>query len=147
MPRSTLVLVLLPVLSACSSDSVDLGWGRDFDAALQESRRTGRPVLADFTGSDWCGWCQRLSAEVFQTSEFRDWADENVVLLELDFPRAGNQDPAEKRRNAELAERYGVRGFPTIVFLDAEGEKLGELGYVRGGPGPWLERARAVLGR
>ena len=63
------------------------GWLVNLDEAYNLSKKTGKPIMANFTGSDWCGWCKRLSAAVFQKPEFKQWADENVVLLELDFPR------------------------------------------------------------
>src|SRR5690625_2238264 len=63
------------------------GWMVDIEKAHEESVRTGKPIMANFTGSDWCGWCKRLTASVFSKQEFKDWAEDNVVLLELDFPR------------------------------------------------------------
>ena len=71
-------------------------WYIDFEKAAQVSLQTGKPILADFTGSDWCGWCIKLK-EVFNTPKFKDWAEKNVVLLELDYPRRKQQD--EKLKN------------------------------------------------
>ena len=112
-------------------------WGEDFKQALAASAKTGRPVLADFTGSDWCPPCQMLKKKVFQTQRFADWARSNVVLLKVDFPRGKPQPPEIRNQNRRLAERYGdrVKGFPTILFLDAEGQVLGAIGgYDRSGP-------------
>ena len=79
-------------------------------------------ILADFTGSDWCGWCIKLKNEVFDTPEFQKWADEKVVLLELDFPR-NKQLPEELvAQTKDLQTKFGIRGFPTILFLTPKGE-------------------------
>ena len=63
------------------------GWYVNVQKANVESAKTGKPILANFTGSDWCGWCMKLRREVFDTPEFQEWAKKNVVLLELDYPR------------------------------------------------------------
>ena len=67
------------------------------------------------------------------------------VLLELDFPRKKPQDPAVKQRNRALLEKYGVKGFPTILFLDADGKEVGRSGYKRGGPATWIPDAQKIL--
>lgn len=113
-------------------------WLTKYDEAIAASKKTGHPILADFTGSDWCGWCIKLHKEVFDTKEFKEWAAKNVVLLELDFPRKKEQDPAIKAKNQELSKTHGIQGFPTILILNADGKKLGELGYMEGGPKTWI---------
>ena len=67
------------------------GWLINFEEAAKLSIKSGKPILANFTGSDWCGWCIRLNREVFVTPEFKDWASENVILLELDYQRRVQQ--------------------------------------------------------
>ena len=56
-----------------------------------------------FTGSDWCGWCIRLQKEVFFKPEFKKWANKNVVLVELDFPKRTKLDEKTLRQNRKLA--------------------------------------------
>lgn len=122
-------------------------WLTDHAAALASAKRAGRPVLAVYTGSDWCSWCKRLKAEVFDTGIFKSWAQRNVVLLELDFPRDRRQPDEVRRRNRALAERYGVRGFPTVLLLDGDGKVLGTFGYERGGARPWIDKVARLLPR
>ena len=114
------------------------GWLVDIDQAYALSQKTGKPIMANFTGSDWCGWCKRLTANVFSQPEFKKWADKNVILLELDFPRR-KQIPNEiRQQNASLQQAFKVRGYPTVwVFnleknTESEGysiEALGQTGY------------------
>ena len=56
------------------------GWTVGLDNVYEESQKTGKPILANFTGSDWCGWCIKLKADVFSKPKFTAWADKNVVL-------------------------------------------------------------------
>lgn len=74
--------------------------------------------MANFTGSDWCGWCKRLDAAVFSKAEFKSWAKDNVVLLELDFPRRTQLPTEIQQQNAGLQRAFKVQGFPTIWVFD-----------------------------
>lgn len=121
------------------------GWLTSYSDAVAQSKSSGKPILMDFTGSDWCGWCKKLKAEVFETSEFKQWASSNVVLLELDFPRRTSQSPAVKKQNEELAQKFGVRGYPTIIFATHAGKVLGQYGYDEGGPAVWTKNASTYL--
>jgi protein disulfide-isomerase len=127
-------------------DSVTLTvWQDSMDAAMEASAQSGKPILANFTGSDWCGWCVKLKKDVFETNEFKQWARENVILLELDYPKRRNQPVEIKRQNAELKSRYGINGYPTILLLSADGEPIGSrLGY-RNNPDDWIETAETQL--
>jgi len=102
------------------------GWIVDLDEAYRLSQETGKPIMANFTGSDWCGWCKRLTASVFSKKEFQKWADENVILLELDFPRR-KQLPADLRKqNAQLQQAFNVRGYPTVWVFDLSKDEEGK---------------------
>lgn len=113
------------------------GWLVSLDEAYALHQKTGKPILANFTGSDWCGWCKRLTSSVFVKDDFKTWADKNVILLELDFPRRKKLPQNIQQQNAGLQRAFGVRGYPSIwVFdlgKDAEGqysiEALGKTGY------------------
>jgi len=99
-------------------------WLNDYKKAQQEAKASNKFLLLDFTGSDWCGWCKRLEQEILSQSQFENYARENLVLLEVDFPRAKSQSPELRKQNQELAQQYQVEGFPTIVVLNGDGQKL-----------------------
>jgi protein disulfide-isomerase len=121
-------------------------WLTDYKQALERAKKEKKVVLADFTGSDWCGWCIKLKDEVFSKPEFQQWAQEHVVLLELDFPKNKPQSEELKQQNEKLRDEFGIQGYPTILFLDAKGKKVGQSGYVEGGPEKWIEAAEKELG-
>ena len=149
-------LAVLIVISGCmrsltkdradvDSDSPSITWHESFEVAMAESASSGKPILADFTGTDWCVWCTRLKSDVFERPEFVEWANNNVVLLELDYPRHGNQPAEIKQQNAELAERFQIDSYPTVLFLSPDGSVLGKTGYVKGGPKAWIEVANSFV--
>jgi thioredoxin-related protein len=117
----------------------ELQWLTDLPKAQAKAKEEKKLVMLDFTGSDWCGWCIKLNKEVFSKSEFSDYAKKNLVLVEVDFPRQKKQSAEQKKANQALQEKYQIRGYPTLVVLDGDGKKVGELGYVPGGPKAFIE--------
>ncbi|MDB6125661.1 MAG: trxA [Pedosphaera sp.] len=121
-------------------------WLTDVPTALAKAKRENKFVLLDFTGSDWCGWCIRLKKEVFDQPAFATFADANLVLVELDFPEHKAQSPALKQANANLARTYGIRGYPTVIILDANGKTIEKTGYIKGGPGAFIANLEKISG-
>ena len=110
------------------------GWTDDYDKGLAQAKTEKKMSLLDFTGSDWCGWCIKLDKEVFSEKEFKDYAKQNLVLIELDYPQGKRLPKRTKDQNEKLKGEYGVKGYPTVFILDSEGKKIGQLGYMEGGP-------------
>jgi thioredoxin-related protein len=131
--------------SSVVAHGAGLTWETDFEAAKAKAKASGKPMLLDFTGSDWCGWCIRLDKEVFSRPEFAAFASKALVLVELDFPRGKSQPEAVKKQNEALAKQYGVQGFPTIVLLSPEGKLLAETGYQRGGAAKYVAHLKELL--
>jgi peroxiredoxin len=123
----------------------ETGWLTSFSEAQKLAKKSKKPILMDFTGSDWCGWCVKLKKEVFDHDEFKTWAAKNVVLLELDFPKQKELSDELKKQNAELKEKYPIRGYPTIVIVGADGDEIGRLGYEKGGPEAWIKAAEKAM--
>ena len=114
------------------------GWSDDYEKSLTQAKTEKKLTLLDFTGSDWCGWCIKLDDEVFAKPKFKSYAKDNLVLVELDFPQGKSQAKKLKEQNAKLAEQYKIEGYPTVIVLNSEGKKVGELGYLEGGPDAFI---------
>lgn len=135
---------LLGVLLSASAWAAKPGWLEDYDAAKKKAKEEKKLLLIDFTGSDWCGWCIKLDKEIFSKKEFNDFAKENLVLLEVDFPQKSSQSAKQKKANKELAAEYKIEGYPTLIILDADGKKVGELGYMKGGPAAMIAELKKL---
>jgi len=121
------------------------GWTDDFEQAKKEAAAFKQPIFAFFTGSDWCGWCVRLRSEALDTKDFEKFAADNLILFEADFPRSKKISDKVKKQNDELASKYGVRGYPTVFLLDAEGKELGKTGYQEGGGEAYVKHLKELL--
>jgi protein disulfide-isomerase len=135
------------------SQQSNLNWYTDLNKAVNVSISENKPIMLFFTGSDWCGWCIRLKKEVFNYPEFENWSKDNVVLVELDFPRRKSIDQRILNQNRELARIFGVSGYPTVWFVNPQKLdtnklnfiKLGKLGYLAGGTNKWITTAEKFL--
>lgn len=105
-----------------SNPANNSGWLINYEDVYNQSIEQNKPIMANFTGSDWCGWCKKLKKAVFDTETFKKWAEQNVILFELDYPRRTPQDSNIKQQNANLQRTFGqlVRGFPTVLIFDIE---------------------------
>ena len=147
-----ILLTLLFILGSYAVEAQELVWNNNLKNSIEISNKTKKPLLLFFTGSDWCGWCIRLQTEVFKTPEFKKWANDNVVLVELDFPRRTVLAPEITEQNNQLQQFFAVQGYPTVWFVNAtlnDGkinmDKLGNTGYLAGGPKVWLDTANGIL--
>jgi thioredoxin-related protein len=151
--KKILVIAFLTLTSMSMQAQEELTWHTDMSKATDISIKENKPMFLFFTGSDWCGWCIRLQKEVFKTPEFIKWAKDNVVLVELDFPRKNNQTEEVKLQNAQLQQQLQVRGYPTVWFVSATKtaeakinlNALGSSGYVAGGPKVWIDGANQII--
>ncbi|HMN24804.1 MAG: thioredoxin family protein [Ignavibacteriaceae bacterium] len=140
-------VLLTAILIGCSKGGTNdgLNWEENLETALQKAKTENKAVLVNFTGSDWCQWCIKLSDEVFSKSEFKEYADDNLILVRLDFPRNIEQTAETKAYNNQLAKKYGVQGFPTVLLFSSSGNLVKTTGYMPGGPVTYVSDLKSAL--
>lgn len=149
-----IILIFAFLISGFVAQGQELNWHTDMVKATELSLKEKKPLLLFFTGSDWCGWCTKLQKDVLKKDEFLIWATQNVVLVELDFPRRTPQDQALKMQNAQLAQTFGIQGYPTVWLVNpvkGEDQKvnlqgLGSLGYDNSATN-WIKNANTFLAK
>jgi thioredoxin-related protein len=140
------VLALTLVFFATVARGAD--WETDYEKALATARTSNKYVLIDFNGSDWCGPCIEMKKVVFSKPTFTNYANKNLVLLDIDYPQKKVLPETLTQQNKRLEKQYGIdkSGYPTVVLLSPSGNKLGQLeGY--GGETPadviaWIEKLK-----
>ena len=149
MKQNLIAILLLFTLSSLvfaeSGEKLKPVWLTKYTDALKYAKKYDRPILINFTGSDWCGWCVKLKKEVFDKKEFKEFAATDVILFEADFPSRKKQTAAIKGQNQKLKEKFGITGYPSIILLNSKGEKITKTGYKEGGPVKYVEMLRKML--
>lgn len=148
MKRNVFVFaILVALITGCAKTGAadELTWQENLEKALAQAKKENKAVLVNFTGSDWCIWCKRLTEEVFAKKEFETYASKNLILVKLDFPRSIEQSTEMKLYNNKLAQRYRVQGFPTILLFNSAGKLVLTTGYQQGGPVNYVNHLKANL--
>ena len=145
--KTTFTAIAVVMALAAAARATPEGWLTDFEQARTRAKETGRPILVNFSGSDWCGWCIRLDKQVLQKPEFKTYAKDSLVLFNADFPRQTKLPENLARQNQTLAERYSVEGFPTVLLLNAKGRVIGRTGYRAGGPEAYVAHLRELIAK
>ena len=143
MRRISLIFFFFCAVSVFSQD-----WQASYQEAVKASAENNEPIILVFSGSDWCAPCIKLDKNIWQSPEFKTYADEHYVLYRADFPRKkANQLGAERtRENVELADRYNPKGhFPLVVVLDKKGQVLGTTGYKKLTPTEYVSHLNSFI--
>ena len=98
-------------------------WLEGFEEAKSLATEEKLPMYVLFTGSKWCPPCKKLEKTILKTDEFKDFANEKLVLVKFDFPKGGGIHG--KRERTARAKEFGVESFPTFFITDANGRILG----------------------
>lgn len=118
------------------------GWSKNPTKSIELAKKQNKFVFLNFTGKKWCGYCIKLEKEIFKKKEFKSYAKSDLVLVELDFPSGGKKP---KKGFRELANKYKVTGFPTIIILDPNGEKIGQTGYKKCSPEDYVKSLKKII--
>ncbi len=139
-----MILVMLMVVGGCSdnnaSDSkqkeaqvkttaqnapeVEVEW-LSFDKGVAKAESENKNMIIDFY-TDWCHWCKVMDEKTFNDAGVSKVLAEKYITVRLDA-EDGSQTANYKGQtytNIELTRAFGVRGFPSIAFLDKQGEVI-----------------------
>ncbi len=145
------ILIAMASLHACSnkpsggesaatnaSSTIPQEWMSNMNDAYAQSVKDHKPILAYFTASDTCGLCKELEANILSTPLFKTWAEQNVVLLKVDFPENNQVPVGNNEQNSGMAKYLKVTSYPTLWMLNVTHEAdngrfkvkpIGRVGY------------------
>ena len=99
---------------------MNLEWMTSLEKAKAVARRSKKPILVYFSGSDWCTPCKKLEKQFFKTEAFQK-VSQKYHLVYLDNPyRDDIISEKEKKENKKIADKFKVK-FPTVIALDYKG--------------------------
>ena len=124
------------------------GWGNDLENAKKKAGKEHKLVLLNFSGSDWCIPCIQMRKEIFESGTFTSYAENNLVLVNADFPRLNKNklSKEEEKSNNKLADKYNPEGiFPYTLLLTADGKLLKKwAGFPRLSPEQFTEQLKEL---
>jgi thiol:disulfide interchange protein DsbD len=100
-----------------------VAWQPYSEALLVEAQSLKKPVILDFY-ANWCAPCRELDEVTFHHPEIVKQAQNDFIMIKVDLTRKGN--PLYE----DLLRQYGVKGVPTVVFLDLQGKERNDLRMV-----------------
>jgi thioredoxin-related protein len=145
--RGVSVFCLAALVSIQAALSCDVSDDTNFPRSAALAKSTNRPLLLAFIGTDWSISSLKLDREVFDQAEFTDTSKYNFLLCKLHFYQTQERSPEVIRQNEELATKFKVREFPTVVVLSPEGRELGRLGYIPGGVKAFAAEVNAIVSK
>ena len=99
-------------------------WLTDYAKAKEQAAAEGKPMLLDFTGSDWCPYCIALEKNVLSTPVFLNYAKKSLVLVTLDHPKYKTLPDEELRQSLEMRRKYEIKEVPTLILLSPDEKVL-----------------------
>lgn len=123
-------LIILIAFLFYNNVSFSQNWHTDFSEAQKLAEEQQRKIVLVFSGSDWCGLCIKLDKKIWKSTEFKDFAGNNLILLKVDFPRKKKNklSKEQQKHNDLLADKYHAE-FPLVVVLNSKSEVLGRIGF------------------
>src|ERR1700757_3375953 len=147
MLRAFCLLCVGAALSIQPVLSCDVSNDTNFPRSAALARKTNRLLLLAFIGTDWSISSLKLDREVFDQAEFADNSNYNFLLCKLHFYQTQERSPETIRQNEELATKYKVEEFPTVIVLSPDGREIGRLGYIPGGVKAFAAAVNAIVSR
>lgn len=137
---------LFVVMLTCMSF---INWHYNLDEAKATAKKEHKHILLNFSGSDWCGPCIRLHKEILSSESFQKCADENLVLINADFPRLKKNQlsKAQQKINDVLADQYNSKGsFPLTLLLTENGKLIKQWeGLPNGTPDEFVRNVQLAI--
>lgn len=117
------------------------GWLVSFEKAKEQAAKEGKPILMEFTGSDWCPPCKALHKNVLVKDVFKKEMPKHFILLKLDNPKdKSKQTEDEKEQYKKLSKEYKVSGVPSIFLVDVGGKPFfKKVGYSNQPADAWVK--------
>ena len=118
------------------------------EKATQIAKEENKLIFMNFSGSDWCRSCMILKKSILDTPEFKSFASNSLILLDIDFPRKKKNrlSKAQTKDNEKLAEKYNKDGqFPTIIILNSDLNIIAKTGYKRLSPSQYIAHIKTLI--
>ena len=139
---SGIILIVLtsaniPELSSETENKEGIAFHQgSWDEALQLAKKQGKPIFLDISAS-WCGPCKMLKSKTFPNQEVGEFYNANFINVAVD---------GEKGEGIALAQKYRIKGYPSLIFINSSGEVVAQTAGYRS-PKQFIEIGKQVVNR
>jgi thioredoxin-related protein len=120
--KGFVAVIIVGFLTLGASAFAAVNWEQNYDAGLEKAKKDKKLVMVDMY-TDWCGWCKKLDKDTYSDKDVADKLAKDFIAVKL--------NPEKSPQGAKLAKQFGTTGYPQIVFLNADGNKVFEInGYL-----------------
>jgi thioredoxin-related protein len=122
-----LLVILIFATGIKAGEKSELKW-RKFDTGVAEAKKAKKKILIDVY-TDWCKWCKKLDAEVYTDAKIVEYVNKNYIPIKVNGESKEKLIyKGESMTEAGLTQSFGITGFPTILFLESNGDAINKLG-------------------
>jgi len=113
------------------NSSDELKW-TNYTDGIKQASATNKKILVDVY-TDWCGWCKRMEKDTYSDDGIKSYLSEKYILVRLNAESDVQETVGnEQMTQAEIAKAYRVNGYPTTIFLSADGQTITSVpGYLK----------------
>lgn len=116
-------LAALTVSSCQGQPKTDGNW-KPYGEALTLATKQNKKILVDVY-TDWCGWCKKMDKDVYANGKIASYLKDNFIIVKLNAESGTEHQIAGSRKSeADIASEWGVRSYPTTVFLNPDGSLI-----------------------
>jgi thioredoxin-related protein len=88
----------------------------DLKIAVNSASESNKRIILD-VGGEWCLWCHRIDAFMYNTEEIKFLLEENFIVLKINYSK-------ENKNEKFLSQYPAVEGYPHFFILDKDGKLL-----------------------
>jgi thioredoxin-related protein len=96
----------------------------DWDSAKEQSELSGKKILIILTGAEWCKPCVKMEKNVMENQQFIDYANQNLIIFEINIPRNQNYNTKTMKDYLHLKNKYVTNALPIMILVDKNGTEI-----------------------
>jgi thioredoxin-related protein len=97
----------------------------DWNKAKELAKKENKQILIILTGSEWCAPCKKMDKRVIENSEFKKYAENNLVIFLVDLPGGGLVMNSKVYQDYErFQKKYETKALPSLTLTDKNGIKI-----------------------
>jgi protein disulfide-isomerase len=140
------IAVVVTLLLTMGARAGQEQWTTDYDKAVAKAKDEKKILFLNFTSTDGNATVRKFNKEILGQDKFYAYAKDNgVILVDIIMGAKKSQNPTIKKQHQQAVKKYNVKKFPVVLIADPDGKVLGEIGYVAGGPEPFIAKLDEII--